>query len=992
MDAFYRLTYELHASHANIQYAPDARHFHTFTLTLFLKKKNRSFDLYQTMEQQIWDYMDAFQNCYLGDMELFQGSDLTIESLGDIFFLELSGIINSDHVELVRLNISENPVREYSVTRKMLDASIHPIRISPFLTSLAVGDVTNEAEMKQEPIKNVQPLQEEMIKPQAEENVIQNDKKHYILKQRWKILLAIFCFIVIAFVVTTCLQSAMIIVKGSDTLCHIYRADLLLAQIKQGNLFPLYDPSWYNGVEIMRYWGPLPLYLLAFLQFISESTALDAGVLLVGINIVIGACGWLLFGIRYKRIALASILGIMWFFLPENMRILSSDGNIPRVIINVMLPYLLYFVWRFVRDRHKNSMYPIILISCLIVLCHLGMALMMFASILLMLLIYSILHHEYKNLRHVCLMFVISILLCGIWVYPALQGGAAKGGNTNQVMATFFQPFTKSLDIVNYFSGDRLSYYIGISMFILCVIGVFMAKRKQKALFIAALFIFLSTTNSAFEIYAKLPLSQYLWMFRFAIYALAFVFMGFLLWDHLRKGFIVLMLVFMSIDMIPAIQYVYSYHDKTKDDTIKYIDELGTQEGLKSAKKYTVQRLALMDLSAFGAFAPYYITKEEPSVNYMFGAGWEGAAISDNMVRMNTALNYGHYEYLFDRALELGNDTVSIYVPFLAYGPSDIEKVKKAAAQRGYELVVQERDSMVFHYDVEGTFGTKRTYECLAIGSSAQDIAMLYPVFEEGRSNKLDDYTLKDLKKYKKLWLSGFTYSDKSYVEDLLRKASKEGVEVYIDMSFLGASNQTTDNSFLDVKGQLYTFQDRFSTLMYDGVDYRPALFDGEYRTWQAVALTNVDKVDGYTKKDDRKLVFSGTSDNENLHFVGFNLVYHAQMTNDKAMMEMLDEMFQTTYGKMEEIQIVPLHITYDDRLITIQSPKNDVNTTLASLDIFSGDFKTKHNLVEVNKGTTQIKMSYPYLLQGSIMSIAGLLVCILYIYRMHHHKKEGNV
>ncbi len=49
---------------------------------------------------------------------------------------------------------------------------------------------------------------------------------------------------------------------GTNTLQYIYRAKMLLKGIGEGNGFPLYDPYWFNGEQLLRYVEPLPIYLL----------------------------------------------------------------------------------------------------------------------------------------------------------------------------------------------------------------------------------------------------------------------------------------------------------------------------------------------------------------------------------------------------------------------------------------------------------------------------------------------------------------------------------------------------------------------------------------------------------------------------------------------------------------------------------------------------------------------------------------------------------
>ena len=49
---------------------------------------------------------------------------------------------------------------------------------------------------------------------------------------------------------------------GSDTLGHITKAEYLKQQIDDGILFPNLFTDWYLGHQILRYFPPLPYYLL----------------------------------------------------------------------------------------------------------------------------------------------------------------------------------------------------------------------------------------------------------------------------------------------------------------------------------------------------------------------------------------------------------------------------------------------------------------------------------------------------------------------------------------------------------------------------------------------------------------------------------------------------------------------------------------------------------------------------------------------------------
>lgn len=87
---------------------------------------------------------------------------------------------------------------------------------------------------------------------------------------------------------------------------------------------------------------------------------------------------------------------------------------------------------------------------------------------------------------------------------------------------------------------------------------------------------------------------------------------------------------------------------------------------------------------------------------------------------------------------------------------------------------------------------------------------------------------------------------------------------------------------------------------------------------------------------------------------------------------------------------IVPLKITYRSDEIRIESPRDNVNTSLAYHDIFHSKQKllSEHALTVVRHGVTVIRLKYPYVMQGMILSLAGIigyLFFILWLRRKHH-------
>ena len=79
---------------------------------------------------------------------------------------------------------------------------------------------------------------------------------------------------------------------GSDTMYHIFRGDYVYNSIKEGSWYPIYNSMWYNGVEILRYWSPLPAYVMAFCQYLASGSQFGAYLFYIGGVCFLGACVW----------------------------------------------------------------------------------------------------------------------------------------------------------------------------------------------------------------------------------------------------------------------------------------------------------------------------------------------------------------------------------------------------------------------------------------------------------------------------------------------------------------------------------------------------------------------------------------------------------------------------------------------------------------------------------------------------------------------------
>lgn len=155
---------------------------------------------------------------------------------------------------------------------------------------------------------------------------------------------------------------------GSDTFGHLFKAHLLYQNVISGNYYPLYTELWYNGIQPFRYWAPLPYYILLIFELISKGDTLLAYNMFIFFAFVFGAMFWIVWGYRTSNSRLIMPLALLWFFMPDNLRVMFSEGNLPRVVVTIIFPYLMMGVWEFLERKSKWSFFTVFICMFLITL------------------------------------------------------------------------------------------------------------------------------------------------------------------------------------------------------------------------------------------------------------------------------------------------------------------------------------------------------------------------------------------------------------------------------------------------------------------------------------------------------------------------------------------------------------------------------------------------------------------------------------------------
>lgn len=767
--------------------------------------------------------------------------------------------------------------------------------------------------------------------------------------------------------------------SGSDTMYHVYRGDFVYNAIKSGNWYPLYDASWYNGVELLRYWSPLPAYVMALCQFIAGGSQFGAYLIFIGGVCFLGACVWPFIGRGFNRPYLGAFIGLLWFFMPDNLYALFVEGNLARSLGMMFLPVFIYAIYKYFDSQKTGYLILITLSLLLIAMCHAGYAVMVLAAVIIYGIIYCVQNKRIIVLSDVIISMVLSFVIYGIWLIGVFRIGKPSLYNSENVV-NFFQSIWKSVNPIQRLLDNNASFYFGFAVMFIAIFGIVFGYKKSRTGFIAGLVILFLTTNVAFVVLRYLPGSQYMWMLRFISIAICMILMSFLTWDTLKKPLVILLCVLLVADVIPSVSLITGSHNyaSPQDRFVSIQDETLITE----AQTVTKQRLAVLDESTLESTGAWLVSDYNNPVSSSYGAGREAANTIDNIVNINNALANGRFRYVFDRCLELGNDSVLVKLSLLEQYDEDLQELESAADAVGYKRVEKNNDYILYHIDIPDSWGVVSSYRALAIGSGAATISMQFPAVETADSDNLNDYTYEGLSGYKEVFLNGFTYDDKEEAEDLVLRLSRSGVKIIIYADGIPQDKRTHSQNFLGVTCSTITFHNGYPDMdTRIGMIY-PDMFPQGHTTWNTVYLDGLDTVWGTFYDNGFSLDFYGTVKNDNIIMTGLNLTYFYSLTDDESVGQLLSNMSGISSEELPDRKIVPLKVEYGKNEITITSNNNNVNTTLAYHDIFSSssDITCRNNLMYVNKGKTVIKMSYPYLWQGALVSAAGVVLMVVWM------------
>ena len=577
---------------------------------------------------------------------------------------------------------------------------------------------------------------------------------------------------------------------ASDTLGHLLKAEYLRSNLAQGHLYPDLFPSWYMGIQMLRYYPPLPYFVLVGLAFLAGDMIAAAN-WFIALCALAGGLAWLLFQ-RWVGRPLAMVGGVLFLFLPDNVRVALAEGNLPRALASALLPLALFLLLRSLETTGtRRHFIGLALCFAGIVLCHAMMgAIYAVCSALLVALCWFSRSTTLRRAARTGASIALGIGLSGWWVLPSLSGGitAIDASAMTEALAVvpwsqYFNPFARA-------AGPE-TIYVGAALLVAAIAGLWV-RHAQRRLVVALVCTGLTgvaiTTPGFNALFNALPLHSLFWPLRFLGIASCLLLLAVLCSLHgLRERkplWIALTIGLLALDgwgSLPAI------HLRPPQADVAAISA--------RLAALTGWREATLDESRFGSAASYLVTARGRR-EQVYGWAYQGARTAASVAALNEALQQGNTAYLIDRLTLLGVDDVVL----LNTLPS-ASTVAEALRSAGFQADTYGRAATLYHRD-----GMPRAYlarwPALGIGRGARNLAYLFPQLVVGTSLHVDDYTLDDLRRYQTVVLSGFTWRDRSAAEALVVQAAAAGVRVVVDLTGTTEDPLARAPRFLGVWGE----------------------------------------------------------------------------------------------------------------------------------------------------------------------------------------------
>jgi len=685
---------------------------------------------------------------------------------------------------------------------------------------------------------------------------------------------------------------------ASDTLGHLLKVEFLRESIEQGILNPIYFPDWYMGMQFMRYYPPLPYFLLFGLNLITPNTFWAANWFIM-LCALAGGLSWLLFR-RWIGLLPAILGGILFLYLPDNLRVALAEGNLPRVLATALLPVIIFLLLRSLEET-GTIWHRIGLALCFmaVVLSHAMMAAIYAVCCgLIIALIWVKRTAVIKPAAQTFGFILLGILLSAWWLLPSLIGGITGLNASAMTEALAVFPLT------NYFNptlriGNPEAVYVGLALMALSIASLWVYNEQRGytiALTFTGCFGVLITTTGVNQFFNALPMSNLLWPLRFLGIA-SFLLLLALMWS-LRGWRKISGLVALAVVAVVAVDGAGSLFLIGLRPPDPDVDQVTRRLALTQG-----WREATLDLSRLGS-EPSFSFSAHGEREQLFGWAYQGASTAPTVAALNDAIELGFPAYLIDRLNLYGTDDVVLLNEL-----PNADRIASGLQDAGYLNIYGGQRLELFHREGQPR-AVISEWDALGVGRGAQNLAYLFPSMILGSSTKVDDYSLDHLLRYETVVLSGFDWHDREAAERLIVQASRNGVRVIVDLTGVKQDPLARIPRFLDVWGEALILAPEPVQVFSADQTYWLESFGHYSKLWHSHMLQGLEQEFwSFDYLGERgSLVGYNTYGTGKVWFVGLNLPYHAAQTGDPLAIQLLSVLLQLEPGAAAGYTQVPLY------------------------------------------------------------------------------------
>lgn len=743
--------------------------------------------------------------------------------------------------------------------------------------------------------------------------------------------------------------------QGNTVYGQLYKLEVIKEALDAGKLYPLYVQQWYNGYEMFRYTAPLPYILICLMTYLPYVDIVTAISLFHGLLAFISMLGFFAFGIRQQKLMASFFVGIAFLLMPTTLCMAVEQCRFDILMGMAIMPGLLFWTFEFLEWEHRRALLPFSCLLIVLIAANYVLAIAFGMVLLLYLAVHMLSRRTWRFETALAGNLILVYLIMGYFLYPAIAGGLLSR---------------------KYALVGSWNITAGYSLMIIGVLGLFLSDKARIAGFLVAIIGMLLSYSMCEDVLKLIPFPALQSSYWYLMTATVLCLVMLLFWERLRLSILIVMMGVVVLENSTLLLSLGESQQIAAEEEQLIEDYL-----IAEASAITDNRLALMDNTILGDIPHWYMASN--GVSSAFGWDSGNAMTERNQYNLTEAFSDKFYDYMFDRLLLYGNDTIIVLKQLIkedwAYGA-----LLEAAANRHYAVRLENEKVIVFKSEeVNAAYGVITQYENLAIGENAAVIAYIYPSFGLGSRICLEDYTVDELVKYKRLYLSGFTYREKEKAENMLRELAAKGVKIYIDMQHIPINELTGKNEFMGVYAQFIQFTEDFPILENDnGNQFKLDFRTVTDTTWNTVYVSGCDDILKEAIYEGRKhLAYLARNSESDVTFMGFNLIYYYLATHNADLKRFLDEALDFS-GELEysESEIVPITIEYSQEHVKVSTDRDGVNCNLAAVETLVPDrvLSTQEDMWVINQGDTTFRIERPCNTEGMFFSIVGGIGIVL--------------